>query len=230
MLALAITQAGSYIRKTRRLDTYLDTLRSHRKRLLRKQPDIGNEYTSSTYAAFDLSFQTLPTKTQELLKLCAFLHHSDIPISLFQHSTEAGFAIYTVLDDYPPPEGDKSVIQKLKEILGSTWDEVEFQEIVESATRASFIHVSTDGLFYAVHPLLQMYIKDCSSQEDNREYARATTQLILGAIRPVEGSNARFWQLLPHATKIPQSVQSENMAHALAFYKLYHPLGSWSKA
>ncbi|CCA75867.1 related to tetratricopeptide repeat domain protein-Neosartorya fischeri [Serendipita indica DSM 11827] len=49
MLALAITQAGAYIRKTRSLHTYLETFRQYRDRLLRKKPDIGTEYAFSTY-------------------------------------------------------------------------------------------------------------------------------------------------------------------------------------
>ncbi|CAG7850590.1 SubName: Full=Related to kinesin light chain {ECO:0000313/EMBL:CCA76682.1} [Serendipita indica DSM 11827] len=130
-------------------------------------------------------------------------------MSLFEHSTESGFTTYSDLDDCPPPESDKIFISNLQEILGSTWNEVEFQEIVESATRASFVDVSTDGLFYTVHPLLQMYIKDCLSEDDNRHYARTTTQLVLGAIRPL----------------IPLSAQSENATHALAFHKLYDSLG-----
>ncbi|CCA75073.1 related to tetratricopeptide repeat domain protein-Neosartorya fischeri [Serendipita indica DSM 11827] len=166
MLALAITQAGTYIRKTRRLDTYLDTFRKHHNRLLRKKPDIGSEYTSSTYAAFDLSFEYLPPKAQELLKLCAFLHHSAIPISLFEQSVKNGFITYTVLNSCPPPASDKALISNLEEILGSIWDEVGFHEILESASRASFIDISSDGLVYGVHPLLQVYIKDSLDEEE----------------------------------------------------------------
>ncbi|CCA76321.1 related to tetratricopeptide repeat domain protein-Neosartorya fischeri [Serendipita indica DSM 11827] len=171
MLALAITQAGAYIRKTRRLDTYLDTFRSHRHRLLRKQVDIGSDYTSSTYTAFDLSFDYLPTKTREFLKLCAFLHHSLIPIFLFEESIKNGFTTYIIRKDCPPPETDEAFISGLEQIIGSTWDEGLFQDIIESASRASFIDVSIDGLFYTVHPLLQAYIKDDLNEQENQRYA-----------------------------------------------------------
>ncbi|CCA77626.1 hypothetical protein PIIN_11603, partial [Serendipita indica DSM 11827] len=212
---------------TRRLETYVNTFRKHRDVLLRKQPDFGNEYTSSTYTAFDLSFYNLPAKTQDFLKICAFLHHSLIPISLFEHSIESSFTTYTVLNDFPPRESDKTFISTLQKILGKAWNEVAFQEIIDSASQASFINVSNDGLFYTVHPLLQMYIKDYLNDEDNRHYARTATQLVLGAIRPLEGSNGRLWQLLPHANNIPRSVQSEDVAHALAFCELYNSLGGW---
>ncbi|CCA73527.1 related to kinesin light chain [Serendipita indica DSM 11827] len=189
MLALAITQAGIYIRETQRLSTYLDTFRKSRNRLLSKQPDIGSEYTSSTYTAFDLSFRQLPTTTQEFLRLCAFLHYSLIPLALFERSTISGFTTRTVLDSFPSPESDKNLISKLQEIFGETWDEVSFQEIVSSASQASFIDVSTDGLFYGIHPLLQTYIKDSLVEADKLHYVRMTTKLILGAIPASEGSN-----------------------------------------
>ncbi|CAG7850508.1 SubName: Full=Related to kinesin light chain {ECO:0000313/EMBL:CCA75937.1} [Serendipita indica DSM 11827] len=227
MLALAVTQAGVYIRQTRRLTTYLDTFRKSRNRLLSKQPDIGSEYTSSTYTAFDLSFHKLQTRTQDFIKLCAFLHHSLIPLALFERSTTSGFSTYTVLEECPPPESDKIFISKLQEILGETWDEVAFQDIVDSAAQASFINVSTDGAFYSIHPLLQMYIQDSLGTEDKGDFVRMTLQLLLGAIRPAEESNAPLWHLLPHASSIPRSVVSENLAHILAFDVLYDALGNW---
>ncbi|CAG7849810.1 SubName: Full=Related to kinesin light chain {ECO:0000313/EMBL:CCA74635.1} [Serendipita indica DSM 11827] len=226
MLALAITQAGAYIRKTRSLHTYLETFHQYRDRLLRKQPDIGTEYAFSTYTAFDLSFNELPANTQDFLKLCAFLHHSLIPKDLFKQSISSGFTTYTVRDSLPPPESDKTFISNLR-FLGSKWDEITFQEIVDSASQASFIDVSTDGSFYTVHPLLQMYIKDRLGEEENRRYMHTTAQLLLGAIRPVEDSNEWFWQLLPHVDSIPRSVQSESVARGLAFHELYYSLGNW---
>ncbi|CCA77160.1 hypothetical protein PIIN_11142 [Serendipita indica DSM 11827] len=230
MLALAITQAGAYIHKTRRLDTYLDTFRSHRDRLLRKQMSIGNEYISSTYTAFDLSFDFLPAKAQEFLKLCAFLHHSLIPIRLFKESMNSGFTTYTILQSCPPSGSDQDFISSLNQILGSTWDEVVFQDIIESASRASFIEVSIDGMFYAVHPLLQAYIKDHLDEQENQRYASMTMQLLLGAIRPVEGSYAPLWELVPHANNIPRSLQVENLARVLAFNVLYESLGDWTSS
>ncbi|CAG7850983.1 SubName: Full=Related to kinesin light chain {ECO:0000313/EMBL:CCA74840.1} [Serendipita indica DSM 11827] len=227
MLALAVTQAGAYIRKTRRLDAYLDTFRKHRDRLMRQKPDIGSEYTYSTYTAFDLSFNYLPEKTQEFLKLCAFLHPSLIPITLFEESTMNSFTTYTVLESCPPPESDKEFASKLEETLGSMWDEIEFQELIDSASRASFIEVSIDGLFYSIHSLFQVYIRDRMGEGNAQQHTNITAQLVLGSIRPHEGSNARLWHLLPHANAIPRSVQLGNAAHALAFHELYKALGDW---
>ncbi|CAG7850628.1 SubName: Full=Related to kinesin light chain {ECO:0000313/EMBL:CCA75937.1} [Serendipita indica DSM 11827] len=226
MLALAITRAGAYIRETRRLETYLDTFRKHRDEMLdearrRRRIHILNVPRSTCHSA---SYRLIH---RAFLDLCAFLNHSNIPISLFEESMGTGFATYTVLDDFPPPESDQVYISKLQEILGMMWNEKKFQKIVKSASRASFIDVSTDGLSYSVHPILQMYIKHHLSDDDNRLYERTTMQLVLGAIRPSEGGNARLWQLLPHVQEIPRSAQSENLVHSLAFYTLYDALGDW---
>ncbi|KAG9053227.1 hypothetical protein FS842_008484 [Serendipita sp. 407] len=94
--ALAITQAGAYIFKTRRLDTYLDTFKKHRNKLMREALRHGRNYRGSTYAAFDLSFGLLPKNAQDLMKICAFLHYSSIPRALFERSAASGFCTYTV--------------------------------------------------------------------------------------------------------------------------------------
>ncbi|CCA75356.1 related to kinesin light chain [Serendipita indica DSM 11827] len=224
MLALAITQAGVYIRDTRRLDTYLEMFQEHRSELLRKRPDIGSGYTSSTYTAFNLSFHQLPRKTQKFLKLCAFLNHSRIPTILFKRSIMSGFATYTVLNSYRPPWSDRKFITKLRKIFGKTWNEIKFQEIIHSSSQASFINVSTDGLSYTIHPLLQTYIEDSLGEADCKRYCCITTQLVLGSIWPSEGSNADLWDLLPHANSIPLSVKtkkSHGYWHSTSFMVLW---------
>lgn len=207
MLALAVTQAGAYIFKTRRLNSYLNTLQSHRDRLLREDPLKGTKYPYSTYAAFDLSFHQLPSKAQELLRICAYLHPSGIPMALFEYSTTSDFTAHTVLESWPPPKSDEVVISDLKRIIGQTWDEVSFQELVEAGQRASFIYAYTDeagGLFYSVHPLLQRYIRDSLGVEIESQYASMASQLLLGATRPIEASNIWYRQLLPHIDALPQ--------------------------
>lgn len=96
MLALAITQAGVFIRNERRFDTYLDILQKHHEQVLGKVPGDGSEYSTSTYTAFELSLKELPVVTLELLNLCYFLHHSAIPITLFERSIGFGFMTCTV--------------------------------------------------------------------------------------------------------------------------------------
>ncbi|CCA75680.1 related to tetratricopeptide repeat domain protein-Neosartorya fischeri, partial [Serendipita indica DSM 11827] len=230
MMALAITQAGAYILRTRRLDTYLETFRCHRHRLLREKPGKGINYSSSTYAAFDMSFHQLPTDSQKFMRICAFLHHSLIPAALFEQSAISGFTAYTALKNCPPPESDQPIIEQLKRILGDTWDEVSYQGLVDSAAYASLVTISIDkseDVFYSIHPLIQTYIQDGFTKDENEDYMRMTEQLLLGAIRPIEGNNAWHRQLLPHVNCIPLSLQAASISHALTFNEVYETTGNW---
>ena len=228
-LALAVTQAGAYIRKTRQLSSYLATLRSHRDRLLRKIPHDSTNYAYSTYAALDLSFRQLPSEVKKLLQICAYFHHLGIPMALFERSSVAGFATRTVLKSCPPPESDNEVISNLKAILRPVWDEVAFQDMIDAAQHASFIDTITDdagNVFYSVHPLLQRYIVD-SLGEGEDTYARMAAQMLLGATHHSKESNSWYWKLVPHIDALPQSVKQSDIAHAIAFHEIYKSLGDW---
>ncbi|CCA76297.1 related to kinesin light chain [Serendipita indica DSM 11827] len=224
MLAVAITQAGAFIHQTQRIDTYLEILHQHRSQLP-SEPDSGDG--PLTYAAFDLSFRQLPAKAQNFLKLCAFLHKSQIPVRLFEDSAKSDFITYTVHDYFPPPKSEKVFTSSIQEILGSTHDELPFHDVVDAASRASLIDISADGLFYTIQSPFQMYIKDHLAENEAHHYTHMMVQLLLGAIWPLDESNARFWRLLPHADAIPRAVQANDIAHALAFCQLYDSLGKW---
>ncbi|KAG8845944.1 hypothetical protein FRB91_001307, partial [Serendipita sp. 411] len=156
MWALAITQAGAYIFKTRSLDTYLATFQKHREKMMREASLKGRNYQGSTYTAFDLSFGLLPQRAKDLMKICAFLHYSSIPQALFEQSTVSGFRAYKVIESLPPPRGDDAAILGLKDIFGSEWDPFTFQTLVDSVARRSLLDSFTndDGeASYSIHPL-----------------------------------------------------------------------------
>ncbi|KAG8846889.1 hypothetical protein FRB91_000370 [Serendipita sp. 411] len=115
MWALAITQAGAYISRTQRWDTYLATFQMHRDKLMREASLKGRNYKGSTYTAFDLSFGLLPKKAQELMKICAFLHHSSIPQAIFERSVSSGFRVYSGPESYSLPD---SVLTQLQLVSG----------------------------------------------------------------------------------------------------------------
>ncbi|CCA71496.1 related to kinesin light chain [Serendipita indica DSM 11827] len=232
MWALAITHAGAYIFNGGSLNTYLDTFSKHEGEIMRQDVLKERNYLLPTYTAFDLSFQQLPEKSQEFMKLVAFLHYTSIPQELFQRSTTAGFCAHIVMEGQASPDRDKQIILYLTELLGSEWNEVAFQDIVNSVCRASFLHISRDdagNIFYGLHTLLQAYIRDLVNNCQDH-YALAAEQLLLGAIRPLseQESNAWYWHLVPHISALPAVKRPKNIAHALAFDMVHRTVGSWN--
>ncbi|KAG8846417.1 hypothetical protein FRB91_000834, partial [Serendipita sp. 411] len=230
MWALAITQAGAYIFRTRRLDRYLATLRKHRDKLMREASLQGTNYEKSIYAAFDLSFGLLSRKAQEFMKICAFLHHSSIPHALFERSVSCGFHTYTVWESCSPPGSDEEIISDLEVIFGSEWDDLSFQALIDSIAQGSLIDTSTESdgqCFYNVHPLVQTYIRDSLGQDDRERYSLSACQILLGAVRPLESeSNAWYRQLLAHVDQLPTEVKLGHPSHSLAFLMVSDSTGS----
>ncbi|KAG8823165.1 hypothetical protein FRC17_009390, partial [Serendipita sp. 399] len=233
MWALAITQAGAYIFKTRQIDTYLSTFRKHRDELMREASLKGRNYKGSTYTAFDLSFGQLSTKAQELMRICAFLHNSSIPQSLFERSTTSGFLAYSFDEYFPPPNSDDAPISHLENILGSKWDNHSFQELIDSISQGSLMNISIDDdgqVFYSLHPLVQAYIRDYLTPTDHNRYALSAGQLLLGAIRRLSNGEANVWhrKLSFHIASLPTRIRLADPAHALAFRRVYESVGNWN--
>ncbi|MBZ4040720.1 hypothetical protein, partial [Novilysobacter selenitireducens] len=63
--------------------------------------------------------------------------------------------------------------------------------------------------------------------DDEYQYVRMAAQMLLGATRQSEESNSWYWQLVPHIDALPQSVKEANIAHAMAFNRVYKSLGDW---
>ncbi|KAG8816346.1 hypothetical protein FRC17_000361 [Serendipita sp. 399] len=230
MWPLSVTQAGLYIR-TSHLDTYLADLRMHRDELRQATSLEGNDHLWSKYAAFNLSFAQLPKKSQEWMKICAFLRHSSIPLSLFRSSNRVEFRAPTIMITQPPLDDDELAISRLRGIFGSDWDNSSFQQLVDPISRTSFIDTSdNDGQsFYKIHSLVQLFIQDLLGPADRERYALLASQLVLGTIRPLEGGESNIWyrQILPHIEALPMRAKTSHISHALAYHMVYKSVGNW---
>ncbi|PVF97304.1 hypothetical protein CPB86DRAFT_707261 [Serendipita vermifera] len=231
MLALAITQAGAYIYKTRQLGLYLGIFRKHRVERMREASLKGRNYDGSTYTAFDLSFKLLPEKAKEVMKIFAFLHHSHIPHALFKKSIDNRFRSYVDMKEYLPIPKMKGHISDLEDIFGSEWDDSVFHELIDPILQGSLIDRFIDDheqIFYNIHPLVQTYVQDLLAPADKDRYALSTGQLLLGGIRPSEHDNKWYRELLPHIDNLPAGVKQAHITYADIFANVYRSTGRWN--
>ncbi|PVF91312.1 hypothetical protein CPB86DRAFT_820593, partial [Serendipita vermifera] len=230
MLALAITQAGAYISKTRELDGYLGIFRKHRAKLMREPSLKGRNYDGSTYTAFDLSFGLLPKNAQDVMKIFAFLHYSRIPKALFKKSIDNCFRSYLNTEEYPPMPEMESLIADLTNIFGSEWDNFEFQELIDPILQGSLINLFNDNdkqILYNIHPLVQTYVQDLLAPADRDHYGLLTGQLLLGGIRDSKDNNEWDRKLLPHIDGMPVRVKQAGALYADIFARVYRSIGRW---
>ncbi|PVF91404.1 hypothetical protein CPB86DRAFT_687702, partial [Serendipita vermifera] len=224
MLALAITQAGAYIYKTRQIGLYLGIFRKHRAERMREALLKGRNYDGSTYTAFDLSFKLLPEKAKEAMKIFAFLHHSRIPQALFKKSIDNHFRSYVDMKEYPPMAEMEGHISDLEDIF----DDSVFHELIEPILQSSLIDQFMDDheqIFYNIHPLVQAYVQDLLVPADKDRYALSTGQLLLGGSRPSEHDNKWYRELLPHIDHLPTEVKQAHVSYAEIFGNVYRSTG-----
>ncbi|KAJ7641796.1 P-loop containing nucleoside triphosphate hydrolase protein [Roridomyces roridus] len=88
-LATDIVQAGAYIAKFKCLINYLLIYRKNKEELLQQHPDQAHDnYEWTVYTTWQISFEKLSPVAAHFLQLCALLHHSKIPESIFAKATE----------------------------------------------------------------------------------------------------------------------------------------------
>ncbi|PVF91216.1 hypothetical protein CPB86DRAFT_719899, partial [Serendipita vermifera] len=231
LLALAVTQAGAYIFRTHHLDKYLDIFGKHRAELMREASLKGRDYKGSTYTTFDLSFRLLPEEAQEFMKICAFLHHSNIPRALFEESINNRFRSDDDIEGYPPMPETEVLISSLESIFGLEWDDYVFQKRVEPILQGSLIDELVDlheQTFYNIHPLVQTYIQDLLAPADQDRYALSAGQLLLGGIRLSKHNNKWGRDLLPHVDNQSNRIKEAHISYAKAFANVYESTGKWS--
>ncbi|KAF5378397.1 hypothetical protein D9757_010872 [Collybiopsis confluens] len=90
--ALAVCTAGAYIhaKSTCSLDTYYLDFKEKSKKTL-KHKMTGESYPWTVYNAFMLSFEQLSGPAKLLLQICSCLHHTAIPVEMFQNAFNYGF-------------------------------------------------------------------------------------------------------------------------------------------
>ncbi|PVF91412.1 TPR-like protein [Serendipita vermifera] len=229
-LALAVTQAGSYIFKTRQLDRYLSIFRKHRAELMQEGSLQGN-YEGSTYTAFHLSFGLLPMNSREFMKICAFLHYSHIPQALFEKSVNNQFRSGSDIEGYPAMPETGTLTSSLKSIFGSEWDDFVFQKLIDPILQGSLMDSSSDRdgeILYDVHPLVQTYIQDLVIPTDQDRYALSAGQLLVGGVGRSEHDSKWDRELVPHIDNLPTRVKEAHISYAKAFAELYESTGRWN--
>ena len=204
-LAIALTQARSYIFQTRCSGAaYLDRLKSSRDKLLARpvkhQRDM--RYTS-TYAAFDASFEKLDVWAQRLLRLLSFLHWSKIPLELIVLAAKHHFADYErrYIEHGETYHAGKALLEEIF-LREGEWDITDLDEMMVSIQSYSLASLSpgVDTLLLQMHPLAHGWINSYISQNDRISYQSAAIVLLALGSRDEYTPSAQY--LASHVTHL----------------------------
>jgi tetratricopeptide (TPR) repeat protein len=182
-LALAVDQAGAYIKGRIQFDAFLDHFKHRQEDVLRKTPAIWDyqrqrneaeaKHLLSVATTWELSFDQIAKNfeneselksKQHLLTLSAFFSSQNISEELFQNSYES----------YMPPWMATFVHE-------GTWDTYKYLDVVTELRNLYLIREydsQTRGTSFSLHPLIQDWVKLRLDPQDRRAYATESMLLL----------------------------------------------------
>ena len=223
-LALAIVQAGAYIRKSCSITDYLQIYRKNRDRLLEQHHiQRADGYKWTVYTTWQISFEKLSSQATVFLQLCAFLHHTGISREIFRNA-----AAVTIVHDMHASAGVVAgFLQAFQSHDG--WDDLGFSDLISELCSYSLIEVDKGKQVFSIHPLVHAWIR--TILKDSKATQTSTLQLLsLSITQGYEVADYAFRRtLLPHIDEAytKNDLDSET-AEKLA--QVYSEGGCWKKA
>ncbi|ERF72190.1 hypothetical protein EPUS_02077 [Endocarpon pusillum Z07020] len=178
--ALAITQAGAFVRKGLcTLEEYPHEFQHQRQRLLRFCPDQSRSTYGGVYTTFEVSAQVLEKSSDpqaidalELLRILAFVHFDRVPILIFRKAWTYAQTI---------PSNEENGLQEdvtflshwhvsrlpgfMRSLNSGELDIISLREAVRTLASFSIISINeTDDI--SMHPLVHAWAKDRLDQSD----------------------------------------------------------------
>ncbi|KAK0478991.1 P-loop containing nucleoside triphosphate hydrolase protein, partial [Armillaria novae-zelandiae] len=182
--ALAVATAGAYIASTATctLSEYLPLFEQKCKHLLKYKMKALDSYQKTVFSAFELSFEKLSPSAKMFIQICAFFHHTAIPVELFHRASA-----FTGDDLWPEEKKKAPAVEDLKQFLSYFPCNASWNEVIDELNSLSLIIYDTSAKTLSFHSVLQMCIQETIDDKEKICYttgmllARATSYSIKGA-------------------------------------------------
>ncbi|KAJ7104960.1 P-loop containing nucleoside triphosphate hydrolase protein, partial [Mycena epipterygia] len=225
---LAIIQAGAFISKSGALNSYLALYSANRVRLLSEKPtQTHDDYASTIYTTWQISFGQLTPPAATLLQLCSFLHHQGISEQIFSNAS-----MYTFPANGPLKhelEGPLGILSQCMSPAGS-WDSLRFMDLMNQLRAYSLINFDPVKKMFSIHPLVHKWSQ--STLIDQRECHLNMVAIVgmsFAAIAPKTRYVASL-QLLAHLDSLLQGDPALALDFGLQYATIYSYAGQHWKA
>ncbi|PBK79652.1 TPR-like protein [Armillaria gallica] len=222
--ALAVATAGAYITSnaTCTLSNYLSLFKRKCKQLLHYKMKSLDGYQKTVFSAFQLSFDQLSSPTKLFIQICAFFHHTAIPVELFYRA-----AAFTG-DDIEPGEEEHPAVKELKDFLllftpNGSWDDT-----IDELSRLSLTMYDASAKALSFHSILHICVQETIIDKDRVNHM---TQLLLARATPNGITDADYqfrWLLISHAECIHQNNHSTFLIYD-CLGRIFNDAGLWIK-
>ncbi|KAE9397804.1 hypothetical protein BT96DRAFT_1020591 [Gymnopus androsaceus JB14] len=225
--ALALVQAGAYIKQHNCLGSYISRLKKQKAQLLGKNmlQNLDN-YRLSIYSTWNLSWNELDEPSRIFLNLCSYLHNEGIPRELFQKAVEN-------IKSISEPLGTSNALALATSVLeiftvDQQWDDIQMDDIILNITSYSLLNVVQDGV-YSLHPLVHEWIKDSMHQKVKDDIQIAIQGIIAASVSAAtEGDIIFLRALAPNIIKV-EYLEINEIAVQRAIGNFWYRIGHGEK-
>ena len=201
-LALAIIQAGAYIRQGYcSIEDYCDVYARHRQKLLKHLPvQASSDYKYSAYTTWEISIEAInkmygetPQHAIELIQIFCFLHHDGITENIFKQACSNSYERNHFYQDI-------AHMFYMHSQKGEDWDPILIREATVLLASFSLIKINKTRGCMSMHPLVHLWARDRLSKELQDRYWIITSSTLAASISwKYQLTDFRFRQsLLPH--------------------------------
>ncbi|KAG8713433.1 hypothetical protein FRC11_012167 [Ceratobasidium sp. 423] len=229
--ALAITQAGAYMRTTNcSVDEYLDLFSSSQDRLMRFRPRAQSDgYKLTVYATWDVTYPRLMSGAAQLLGVMSFMHHDGISTRFFKTAVSRFPQFEPEIPLTTAESLNRSTVQGFLGLFARSdlsWNALGWQELVSNLQSFSMIDYDSTSETYTIHPLVHAWCRNFA--QDTKALVECAAWVISLCVNWKYTSEDYAFRrlLLPHATSLLKASQSITptlaVELALIFYEASH--------
>ncbi|QRV95706.1 kinesin light chain [Ceratobasidium sp. AG-Ba] len=232
-LALAIAQAGAYIRCSEcTIDWYRDMFaKNHQRTLEERLPVLAqvDDYHKTVYTTWHMSYQRLGINSRRLLCLMSFMHYTNITEEIFQRSA---IGLQTYEPEIPATESETAVRAYVTECLqpylnsSGDWDSQAFRYTMADLLSYSLINFDRVNSTYTIHVLVHDWAS--TVVEHPVEAAKEHTALLLAASIDYEDTmdSLTYKRLVEvHVTRVLDQNTPPTANNAALFSEVYSQTG-----
>ena len=232
-LALAIVQAGSYIRQGLcGLDEYCELYNRCRQRLLEYIPiQQSSEYKYSVYTTWEISIEAIKkmcTDTShnaiDLLRIFCFFHYDGISEEIFERAWSKRYELGSLHQDI----SQMFYMQSGEE--EKDWDPVIIREAAVLLASFSLIKIDEKGCFMSMHPLMHVWARARLSDELQRCFWVTTSSTLTATISDENRLSDRHFRrcLLPHIKSCISLCRDKPFLSGFSWQNLVHIAAGFS--
>ena len=184
-LALAIVQAGAYVRQGLcSIGEYCGIYSHRRERLLRHWPvQAGSEYKFTVYTTWEVSVEAIKRMSLEtsnnaieLVRIFCFLHYDSITEDIFERAWKKSWEG----EDLSKNISSLFYIRPQERL--AEWDPILIREVAVLLASFSLIKIDATGRYMSMHPLVHIWTRDCLSEDLQRHYWAAASYTLASGI------------------------------------------------